>query len=248
MATSGDAAGKRAAARRLPVARIGLLLLALAAVIVLAREAGGEFPAFAARIEAMGAWGPLVFVLGYVIAVVAFVPAAPLTLIAGALFGIVAGTLYVLAAASLGGAAAFLISRYLARTAIERRLEHNPKFEAIDRAVADQGRKIVFLLRLSPVLPFNLLNYALGLTRVRFIDYAIASFGMLPGTLIYVYLGKLFGDVAALAGGAKPARSPAEYVLFGVGLLATVAVTVIVTRTARRALAEATGKPQGAAA
>jgi len=77
---------------------------------------------------------------------------------------------------------------------------------------------------------------------VRFVDYAIAWLGMLPGTLLYVYSGRLAGDVAALAGGAPPARGPAEYALFGIGLLATVAVTAIVTRLARRALAEATGK------
>jgi uncharacterized membrane protein YdjX (TVP38/TMEM64 family) len=124
----------------------------------------------------------------------------------------------------------------VARGAVERKLEGNPRFAAIDRAIARQGRRIVLLLRLSPIFPFNLLNYALGLTQVRFVDYVIAMVGILPGTVLYVYTGKLAGDVAALAGGAAPPRGPGYYAVLGLGLLATVAVTAIITRTARRAL------------
>ena len=108
-------------------------------------------------------------------------------------------------------------------------------------AVGAEGWKIVFLLRLSPVFPFNLLNYALGLTRVRFADYLTASVGMLPGTVLYVYSGKLLGDVTALAGGAAVEKGAGYYAVVVLGLLATVAVTVVVTRAARRALGEATG-------
>src|SRR5438128_355845 len=128
-----------------------------------------------------------------------------------------------------------------ARTAVERRIAANPRFAAIDRAVGAEGRKIVFLLRLSPVFPFNLLNYALGLTRVRFADYFLASAGMLPGTVLYVYSGKLLGDVTALAGGASVEKGAGYYAVLVLGLAATVAVTTVVTRTARRALGEATG-------
>jgi uncharacterized membrane protein YdjX (TVP38/TMEM64 family) len=84
------------------------------------------------------------------------------------------------------------------------------------------------------------MNYALGLTRVRFRDYALASFGMLPATVLYVYSGKLIGDVAALAGGAPLERGPGDYALLAVGLIATLAVTILVTRIARRALGELT--------
>ena len=122
---------------------------------------------------------------------------------------------------------------------IEERLEDNQRFAAIDRAVGREGLKIVLLLRLSPVFPFNLLNYALGLTSVRFRDYLIASAGMLPGTLLYIYAGKVVGDVARLAGGAS-VQGPAYYAVLVLGLAATVVVTTIVTRTARRALREAT--------
>lgn len=231
----------------MPLAKIALVLVALAALVWLGRSAGGLVPAFAGWVKELGFWGPAVFIAGYALAVVAFVPASLMTLAAGAIFGLGPGTLYVFAAAMLGSCLAFLVSRHLARAAIERRLAGNPKFAAIDRAVGAEGRKIVLLLRLSPAFPFNLLNYALGLTRVRFADYAVASVGMLPGTLLYVYSGKVVGDLAALAGGAAPERGAGGTVLLVVGLAATVVATALVTRIARRALAEATGEaPQPA--
>jgi len=146
----------------------------------------------------------------------------------------------VFVAAVLGSSLAFLVARYLARPWVERRLAASPGFAAIDRAIAAQGRRIVFLLRLSPAFPFSLLNYALGLTRVRFVDSLVASAGMLPGTLLYVYYGRVGGELAAAAGGAGRERGPAEYALLGLGLVATLAVTTIVARIARRALREAT--------
>jgi uncharacterized membrane protein YdjX (TVP38/TMEM64 family) len=181
----------------------------------------------------------VVFVAGYAVAAVAFVPGSLLTLAAGAVFGLLRGTLYVFVGATLGAAAAFLVARHLARRVVERRLRDDPRLQAIDRAVARQGRKIVFLLRLSPLFPFNLLNYALGLTQVRFADYLVASIGMLPGTLLYVYYGKVLGDVAALAAGRTVEKGAADYALLALGLLATLAVTTLVTRVARRALKEA---------
>jgi uncharacterized membrane protein YdjX (TVP38/TMEM64 family) len=214
-------------------------IAAVAAAIVLGRTVGGYVPEFARWVDSLGAWGPIAFVAGYVVACVAFIPGLLLTLAAGAMFGWI-GVVYVFVGAGLGASAAFLIARYVARSAVERRLEGNPRFAAIDRAIARDGRKIVTLLRLSPVFPFNLLNYALGLTQVRFRDYVIAMVGILPGTLLYVYAGKLLGDVAALAGGAASPRGPAYYVVLGLGLAATIGVTTIVTRTARRALKEAT--------
>ncbi len=166
-----------------------LAVLAIVALVLLGREAGDSLQRFASWIDALGVWGPVAFMLGYTLATLAFVPGSLLTLAAGAIFGIAWGTLYVFVAASLGACAAFLVARYVARGAIERRLEGNPKFAAIDRAVGGEGRKIVTLLRLSPVFPFNLLNYALGLTQVRFADYIIACLGMLPVTILYVYTG-----------------------------------------------------------
>jgi uncharacterized membrane protein YdjX (TVP38/TMEM64 family) len=221
-------------------ARIALILLGLAALVLVGRTAGAHFAEFAAWVKAQGPRGPLFFVLAYTAAVIAFVPGSILTLAGGALFGVGWGTLYVFIAAVLGSSLAFLIARYLARGAVEKQLAGNPKLVAIDRAIAGEGRRIVFLLRLTPAVPFSVLNYGLGLTQVRFVDTLVAAIGMLPGTLLYVYSGKLIGDVAALAGGASVPKGPAYWTLIGVGLLATLLVTVLITRTARRALAEAT--------
>jgi uncharacterized membrane protein YdjX (TVP38/TMEM64 family) len=222
------------------IARLALVLVALLALGLAGRAAGAHFAAFASWVHGQGALGAAIFVLAYAAAVVAFVPASILTLAAGAIFGLGWGTLYVLVAATLGSALGFLVSRYVARGLVETRLAGDPRLALIDRAIGAEGRKIVLLLRLSPVFPFSLLNYALGLTRVRFADYLLASVGMLPGTLLYVYSGKLAGDVASLAGGAPVAKGAGYYALWGVGLLATLAVTVYVTRLSRRALAQAT--------
>jgi uncharacterized membrane protein YdjX (TVP38/TMEM64 family) len=227
---------------KLSFSRILLIGAALMLLVILGRQAGMYLPQFVAWVESLGVWGPVVFVAGYVVAAVAFVPGSILTLAAGAIFGLGKGVVIVFLAAMLGSAAAFLVARYLVRPVIERRLAGNARFAAIDRAVGAQGRKIVFLLRLSPVFPFNLLNYALGLTKVRFLDFFIASAGMLPGTLLYVYYGKLAGDVAALAGGSAVAKGPEYYAVLILGLVATIVVTTIVTRIARRALKEVAGE------
>ena len=230
------------ASTRRSLGRFALVVVALAALTMLGRELGGYLPRFAAWVNSLGLLGPVVFISGYVVATVAFVPGALLTLAAGATFGIVKGTIYVFLGATVGASAAFLVSRYVARGAVERRLASNPRFAAIDRAVGSAGRKIVILLRLSPVFPFNLLNYGLGLTNVRFTDYVVASVGMLPGTLLYVYYGKLAGDVATLASGDALERGAGYYAVLALGLVATVLVMAIVTRTARRALRQATGE------
>lgn len=227
---------------KLSFSRILLIGAALMLLVMLGRQAGAYLPQFVAWVDSLGVWGPVVFVAGYVVAAVAFVPGSILTLAAGAIFGLGKGIVIVFIAAVLGSSAAFLVARYLARPAIERRLAGNTRFAAIDRAVGAQGRKIVFLLRLSPVFPFNLLNYALGLTKVRFLDFFVASAGMLPGTLLYVYYGKLAGDVATLAGGSAVAKGPEYYAVLILGLVATIVVTTVVTRIARRALQEVAGE------
>lgn len=228
--------------RSIPWSRILIGLIALVALVVLGRQLGGYLPQFAAWVDTLGIWGPVVFIVGYAAAAVAFVPGSILTLAAGAIFGLGEGIVYVFIAAVLGSSAAFFVARYVARAAIERRLAGNARFATIDRAIGEQGRKIVLLLRLSPIFPFNLLNYALGLTKVRFSDYFMASVGMLPGTLLYVYYGKLAGDVATLAGGAAVEKDAGYYVVLILGLVATIVVTTIVTRIARKALNEATGE------
>ncbi|MBI3768685.1 MAG: TVP38/TMEM64 family protein [Deltaproteobacteria bacterium] len=227
-------------------ARIGRIVagvVAVIALVILGRALGGYLPAFARWVDGLGVWGPVVFVIGYALAAIAFVPGSILTLAAGAIFGVARGALYVFVAAVLGASGAFLVARHVARHVVERRLAGNARFAAIDHAVGAEGRKIVFLLRLSPVFPFNLLNYALGLTRVSFGDFLLASIGMIPGTLLYVYYGKLAGDVATLASGAAVEKGPGYYAVLALGLLATIVVTTLVTRTARRALDEVTARP-----
>jgi uncharacterized membrane protein YdjX (TVP38/TMEM64 family) len=225
------------------VFRVVGAIAALAILVLLARQLGGYVPVFAEWVEGLGPLGPLVFIAGYAIAVVAFVPGSLLTLAGGAIFGVAEGTVVVFIGASLGAILAFLVARYVARAAIERRLAGS-RFAVLDRAIEKEGRKIVFLLRLSPVFPFVLLNYALGLTRVRLADYALACLGMLPGTLLYVYYGKVVGDVAALAAGATAERSAAHWIVLGLGLVATLVVTTVVTRIASRALRDSAALEQ----
>ena len=181
-------------------------------------------------------WGPVIFIIIYIVACILLFPAAILTLGAGVIFGVVKGSVIVSISATLGATAAFLVGRYLAGTGC-RKIEGNRKFQSIDEAVAREGWKIVGLTRLSPVFPFVLLNYAYGLTKVSLRDFFFASWiGMMPATVMYVYIGSLAGDLAKLGAGGR-ARTAGEWVLYGVGFLATVAVTVFVTRIARRALA-----------
>jgi uncharacterized membrane protein YdjX (TVP38/TMEM64 family) len=187
-------------------------------------------------ISGQGAVGAAAFIAIYIAACVFLVPGSVLTLGAGVVWGVVGGTAMVSVASTLGATAAFLTGRYLARGWITAKIEGNRKFSAIDEAVGREGWKIVGLTRLSPVFPFNLLNYAFGLTRVSLKHYFFASWiGMFPGTVMYVYLGAVAGDLATLgAGGAQ--KTPAEWTMMVVGLVATVAVTLYVTRIAKAAL------------
>ncbi|MGH7510798.1 MAG: TVP38/TMEM64 family protein [Gemmatimonadales bacterium] len=216
-----------------------LKTLAVAAVVVtlllLGRRAAALVPALAQQVAQMGALGPVAFGAAYVVGAVLLIPGSVLTLAAGAIFGLLRGTVLVLVCATLGAAAAFLVARYVARGYVERRIGTGP-LASVDRALAQQGFKLVFLLRLTPVVPYSLLNYSLGLTQVSFRDFLLASVGMLPGTLLYVYYGKVIGDVAALAGGAAVPRGAAYWTFLGIGLAATIAVTVLVTRIARQVL------------
>jgi uncharacterized membrane protein YdjX (TVP38/TMEM64 family) len=188
-------------------------------------------------IEDLGYVGGIAFILIYIIATIAFIPGSALTLGAGAVFGVLWGSLYVFVGATLGAIAAFLIGRYLARDWIGKRIEGNQQFVAIDQAVANSGVKIVLLTRLSPVFPFNLLNYAFGITGVRLKDYAIASIGMLPATVLYVYIGSLASDLARISN-EQSTSTTLQWVIRILGFLATIFVTLYVTNLARKAIAE----------
>lgn len=223
---------------------IVLALLAAAIVAALVFLPLGDYLHLAIQwVGQQGAWGPVLVGLLYIVACVFFVPGTILTLASGLLFGVVLGTVTVSIASVLGATAAFLIGRYLMRDWIEQKLAAYPRFHAVDEAVGKNGLKIVFLMRLSPVFPFNLLNYAFGLTRVSLRDYVLASWiGMFPATVMYVYLGSMAGSAAELAA-AVSSGSVGQQVLKAVGLVVTILVTVLITRIARKALREAVAEP-----
>lgn len=176
------------------------------------------------------------FIGVYVAATVLALPASILTLASGFVFGLPLGVVLTSAGSTLGACAAFIVGRYLARDWVAHRIASHRRFEALDLATRHEGFTIVFLSRLSPLFPFNLLNYGLALTSVRFRDYALASWiGMLPVTLLYVYIGAAAGDLRALLAGEVETGAAGRVLLFG-GLAATVALTVLVTRKARQAL------------
>lgn len=222
----------------------GALIIVAAAVVVVASqylEVQKSVAVLLQWISNLGAWGAFIFVVIYILATVLFVPGLILTMGAGFLFGVIQGAALVSIASTLGAGTAFLIGRYLARDWVARKVSGHPRFHQIDEAIGREGWRIVGLVRLSPVFPFNLLNYAFGLTRVRFKDYLLASWlGMLPATVLYVYLGSLAGSLASVGTGAR-SRTPAEWGLYAVGLIATLLVVVIVTRIARKALKQKVG-------
>jgi uncharacterized membrane protein YdjX (TVP38/TMEM64 family) len=188
------------------------------------------------RVQRAGAAGVALFGAIYLIAPLLLVPASVLTLGAGFLYGPIWGTLLVSPLSVAAAAIAFLLGRTLARRVVERRVAEDARFSAIDRAVGESGFRIVLLLRLSPVIPFNLLNYVLGLTRVGFGAYLVASLvGMLPGSFLYVYLGAAAGRVARLS---EPTVGPLGRAAFWVGIVATVIAVAVLTRIARRALGQ----------
>ncbi len=189
-------------------------------------------------IDSLGAVGAIAFMVLYVIATVAFLPGSILTLGAGVVFGVVWGSVYVFIGATIGATAAFLVGRYLARGWVAQKIAGNQKFRSIDEAVGREGLKIVLLTRLSPVFPFNLLNYAYGLTGVSLQDYFLGSVGMIPGTIMYVYIGSLAGSLAAIGTSNQPGNPTVEWAIRIIGFIATVAVTVYVTKIARKALDE----------
>jgi uncharacterized membrane protein YdjX (TVP38/TMEM64 family) len=185
-------------------------------------------------ITQLGAIGPIVFILIYIVATVLLISGAALTLAAGLVFGVVKGSILVSIASVLGATAAFLVGRYLLRGWVETQIEKQPKFKAIDAAVAKEGWKIVGLTRLSPVFPFVFLNYAFGVTKVKLRDYILASWiGMMPGTVMYVYIGYL---PKIAAEGSAGSEGRLKLILNIIGLVATVAVTVYVTKIAKKAL------------
>ena len=197
------------------------------------------FKALQQWIESLGAGGYVAMYVVYVVAALCLIPGTVLTLVSGAVFGLLGGFLIVSAASTTVAALGFLIARYVARDKVEKAVQKNRHFKAIDAAISEGGWKVVGLLRLSPVVPFNFQNYLYGLTDLKFGPYVLASWiAMMPGTIMYVYLGTVSG--AALGGGGE--KSTGQWVLLGVGLLATIALTIYMTKLARSKLQDDVGE------
>ena len=224
-----------------PAIRIGVaVFLAVAAIAAITPLPIKDYLLqFVEAVRDLGAWGPVVLAAVYVVATVLFVPGSILTLGAGFLWGLLIGIVTISVGSTLGAAAAFGLGRTLLRDVIAAKVSQNERFRRIDAAVGEQGFKIVLLTRLSPVFPFNLLNYSFGLTRVSFRDYLLASWiGMLPGTAMYVYIGSALNSLAELSAG-KVDGGMGQKVLYGFGLIMTVLATVYITRVAQKALKDA---------
>lgn len=235
MASASNAAGPEKAG--FPWIKVGVGFAGLAAILAAYYflPVAEWIESFRGWIEGLGPVGWLVFVVVYAVAVTALVPGSFLTLAAGVAFGLW-GFPLVLAGATLGATMAFLAGRHLARDRLETFMESRPKFKAVDAAIEEEGWKTVALLRLSPAIPFSLQNWIFGATSVGFAPYVLASFfGMMPGTLLYVWIGTLGG---AAGGGGEGEGSTVKYVFLGVGILATLVVTVLVGRKAKQKLAE----------
>lgn len=201
-------------------------------VAVRALPITGWLKVFQAWVSGLGVLGGVLYGLVYVVAALLFVPGIVLTLGAGFVFGLLWGAVIVSASSTTAAALAFLIARHVARERIERLAKKNERFGVIERAIESSGWKVVALLRLSPLVPFSISNYLYGLTPVGFVPYVLASWvAMLPATILYVYLG-----AAGRSLGQGRARSPSEWALLLAGLAATVAVTIILSRAARKEL------------
>ncbi|MEQ1760006.1 MAG: VTT domain-containing protein [Vicinamibacterales bacterium] len=203
------------------------------------------FNALLLQIAQMGSWGAVAFIGLYILAALIMAPAFPLTVAAGAIYGVLQGSVVVFIGAALGGFAAYGVALRLAGTRWLRRFDDRPRVVLVREAMANNGVWVQFLLRLSPIIPFTILNYALGLARVRPRDFTVALLGMVPTIVLYTYYGKVVGDVAALAAGNARPQGPAYYWLLSAGLASTLIATLLISRAAKRALAGKPGGPEG---
>ena len=189
-----------------------------------------DLPTIIEQTSTSGIKGYLGFILIYIVSTIMMLPGSPLTFTAGALFGFWKGLVIVSIGSTIGAGCAFLVSRYLARNFVKRKFLNNERFKSIDSGINEEGFKIVILARLSPVIPFFLLNYAFGITKIRFSHFLTASWiGMIPGTMVYVLMGSMG---SAMISGKK---SLLEWVLLGTGIIATIFVTLLISRIIRKA-------------
>jgi uncharacterized membrane protein YdjX (TVP38/TMEM64 family) len=191
----------------------------------------------------VGPWAPVLFVLIYIAAALTLAPAFFLTVAAGAMFGVEYGSAIVFVGASLGASAVYALVTPLSRSSLMQRLLRHRRVAAAREVVVGEGLWMMFLLRLSPLVPYTPLNYALALSGVRYVDFLTALLGMIPAIVMYTYYGKVVGDVAALAAGVSPPRGPEYYVMLVAGLVAIAVSTTMITRALRRVVERQQPRP-----
>lgn len=188
-------------------------------------------------IRGAGAWGVLLFIAIYAVSAVSMVPASVLTMMGGFIYGPVYGLLIVIPGSLLGATGSFLLGRTILRDWVRRKMDQSPRTRALDQAITREAFTLVLLLRLSPLVPFDALNYALSLSGISLKRFLAATLvGEIPGAWLYVYLGSLVTTAAQLSSGSTP-QSPLRTLFYAAGFLATIAVVVVTGRIAKRALA-----------
>lgn len=199
-------------------------------------------------IEHLESWGPIAFIAIFNMATILFIPGSILTLGGGVIYGLMWGSIYVFMAAIIGAIVAFAIGRYISRDWVAGQMARHPNFKAIEEAVTHSGMKIVFLTRLCPIIPFNLANYAFGVTQVSFKDYIVGSIGILPGTIMYVYLGSLIGDLTTICSPdlmwQNPQTETIKWLVNGISVVTTIGITVYLGKIAKSALSEIGRSPE----
>lgn len=216
-----------------PVAKTLLVVAAIAAFVLLVRllPVASWLEQFKGWVQGQGAIGYVMYALVYMVCCVFLVPGIALTLGAGAIFGFASGSLVVLVGASLGATAAFLLARTVLRHRVERWTANNVKFRALDRAITNEGTKILWLVRLSGFPPFTWVNYAFGLTGVRVLPYVlITAIGIIPGTLAFTYAG---------AAGADALTGSGNRIALIVTAVGAIVVSAFIARIATRAIKRA---------
>ncbi len=225
-----------------PGIKLAIGLTLLAALLVLSRwlPLVPWVKAVLSWLEGAGPMGVLVFVFAYGLATVAMLPGSLITLGAGFVYGPLIGLLVVSPASVLGATLAFLVGRFLARDWVKRQVEKNPRFSRLDEEIGKESFRLILLLRLSPIFPYSLLNYALGVTRASLTHYVLASFlGMIPATFMYLYLGSSVEKISDILIGKPAPSGNLSQIWFAFGAVATLAATVMITKVARKALKEA---------
>jgi uncharacterized membrane protein YdjX (TVP38/TMEM64 family) len=192
---------------------------------------GAYLTQFQNYVRGAGAIGYVLYALGYGVVALVF-PGSVLTIGAGAIFGVIGGSIVVACGATMAATIAFILARTVLRKRIERTTANNPKFAAVDRAIAREGIKIVFIVRLAAVFPFTIVNYAFGLTGISLGQYVIATaIGILPGTIAFVYIGA--------AGAAVATADRTKLIFTTIGLAIALAVSIFVARIAHAAIRRA---------